>query len=549
VAGILAKSLNLKYEDVRARFEPDPETKKLNRYIVLKRKISEDEAEGLETALIKSKIELVRARPNHDKKKLEDLEKAKTLADAGVRGVVFEQDFERIYPVGSLLSHVVGFYGYIPKYDEHGKELKDGTFGGVEGIERSMDQWLTGLDGQRFFQKDANGREMVAYRGAERAPKHGANVRLTIDLAVQQIVEDELEKACKALKPKRATVLMMNPITGEIMAMANRPTYDPNKPKLATPDQKLNWAVSGAYEPGSTFKTITAAGAVNCGNVTMDTKIFCENGKWAYKGGVLKDHHPYGDLTVTQIIAKSSNIGAVKLGLGLGQEKFYTLVRSFGFGTRTGISLPSETRGILHPLNMWTGSSMYHIPMGHEVAASPLQVVTATSVIANGGNLVMPQIVKDISDEDGNILAEYKPQITQVGLIKASTAKSVGAALEMVTSKIGTAIRARVPGFRVAGKTGTAQIFNQETKTYSTEDHIVSFVGYMPAEAPRFCMAVIIDDSAVVNGHGDTGGVLAAPVFSKIAERVAAHLGLQPDPKLLEEELAFRKQQEKEGKL
>jgi cell division protein FtsI/penicillin-binding protein 2 len=192
---------------------------------------------------------------------------------------------------------------------------------------------------------------------------------------------------------------------------------------------------------------------------------------------------------------------------------------------------------------------MYHIPMGHEVAASPLQVVTATSVIANGGNLVMPQIVKDISDEDGNILAEYKPQITQVGLIKASTAKSVGAALEMVTSKIGTAIRARVPGFRVAGKTGTAQIFNQETKTYSTEDHIVSFVGYMPAEAPRFCMAVIIDDSAVVNGHGDTGGVLAAPVFSKIAERVAAHLGLQPDPKLLEEELAFRKQQEKEGKL
>lgn len=549
VAAVLAKELDLKFDDVRTRFEPDPKTTKLNRYVVIKKKISEAKARVLELALIQSKILLMRSREGVDKKKLEELEKAQTLADANVRGIIFEQNFERIYPVGSLLAHVVGFYGYIPKYDAKGNELKEGRFGGVEGIESSMDQWLTGLDGQRFFQKDANGKELVSMRGADRPAKHGAHVRLTIDLGVQQIVEEELDAACKALKPKRACVLMMDPHSGEIMAMANRPVYNPNFPKDAKPEQKLNFAVSGAYEPGSTFKTITAAGAINCGKVTIDTEVFCENGTMVYKGGVLKDHHPYGMLSVAKIIAKSSNIGAVKLGLGMGSEKFYTLVRDFGFGARTGITLPGETRGILHPLANWTAPSMYHIPMGHEVAASPLQVVTATCAIANGGNLMVPQIVRDVTDDAGTVVLDFKPQIAREGLINFKTAMDTNGALEMVTSKVGTAIRARVPGFRVAGKTGTAQIFNHETKKYSSEDHICSFVGYMPAEAPRFCMIVIIDDSATVNGHSDTGGVVAAPVFSKIAERVSGYLGLQADPLLVAEELSFRKQLQKEGKL
>ena len=552
IAGIFASILGLKVADVRARFEPDAKTGKLGRYIVIKKKISEDTARALETALVKSKIELMRVRAGTDRQKLEalrNIEKATTLAEAGVRGVSFEQDFERIYPVGTLLAHVVGFYGYLPTYDENGHELKEGTFGGVDGIERSMDQWLTGLEGQRFYQKDANGRELVAMRASERAPKHGAHVRLTIDLSVQQIVEEELEAACKNLKPKRACVMMMDPNTGDIMAMANRPVYNPNFPKNAKPEQRLNFAVSGAYEPGSTFKTITAAGALNCGKAWIDKMIFCENGRLPYKGGILKDHHNYGDLSVSDIIAKSSNIGAVKLGLGLGPEKFFSLIRDFGFGSRTGVALPGETRGMLAPISKWTAPTMYHIPMGHEVAASPLQVVTATCAIANGGNLITPQIVRDITDDAGGIVVQFKPQIVKEGLITKKTAREVSGALEKVTSKIGTAIRARVPGFRVAGKTGTAQIFNHETKKYSNEDHICSFVGYMPAEAPRFCMIVIIDDSATVNGSADTGGMVAAPVFSKIAERVAAHLGLQPDPQLFDEEIAFRKQREKEGKL
>ena len=551
VATILAKSLGLEFAEVRAKFEPEPGTQKLNRYVIVKKKIPESQATELETALIVAKIERVRALTGKDKwkpEKLKALEEAKTLAEANVRGVVFEQDFERIYPEGKLLAHVVGFYGYVPNYDENGKELKSGAFGGVDGIERSMDQWLTGLDGQRFFQKDANGKELVATRGSERAAKHGANIRLTIDLGVQQIVEEELDAACRKLKPKRACVLMMDPISGEIMAMANRPVYNPNFPEKAKPEEKLNFAVSGAYEPGSTFKTITAAGALNCGMASIDEKIFCYNGRRPYPGGILKDHHAYGWIPVSEVIAKSSNIGAVELARRMSEEKFYSLVRDFGFGSRTDISLPGETRGILHPVSKWTKSSMFHIPMGHEVAASPLQVVVATSAIANGGKLVVPQIIRNITDEGGNVLAEYTPHIVREGLILPKTAKDVGGALEKVTAKGGTATRARVPGFRVAGKTGTAQIFNHETKKYSNEDHICSFVGYMPAEAPRFCMIVIVDDSATVNGSLDSGGLIAAPIYSKIAEKVAAHLGLKPDPELVAEELAYRKQMALEGK-
>ncbi len=551
VTGVLANSLGLKFEEIRARFEPDSKTGKFNRYIVIKQKIAEHDAQELEMALIKSKIELLKKIAGSNKQKLEKataIENARTLADANIQGITFKQECDRIYPVGTLLAHVVGFYGYIPKYDGKGNELPEGRFGGVEGVENSMNQWLTGLDGQRFFQKDANGRELVAMGGASRAPKHGAHVRLTVDLGLQQIVEEEMDAACLKLKPKRACVLMMDPMTGEIMAMANRPVYNPNFPKLAKPDEKLNFAVSGAYELGSTFKTMTAAGALNCGKVTIDQLIFCENGRLPYKGGVLKDHHNYGFLSVADIIAKSSNIGAVKLALGLGQEKFYTIVRDFGFGSRTGIALPNETRGMLAPVSSWTPSSMYHIPMGHEVAASPLQIVAATSAIANGGKLMMPQIVRDITDDEGNIIAEYKPQVVK-DVVVPKTAAAVSSALEKVTSRLGTAIKARVPGFRVAGKTGTAQIFDHKLKKYSNEDHIVSFVGYMPVEAPRFCMIVIIDDSATVNGSADTGGQVAAPIFAKIAERAAAHLNMQPDAELLEDDMSLRKQLAKEGRL
>jgi cell division protein FtsI/penicillin-binding protein 2 len=379
------------------------------------------------------------------------------------------------------------------------------------------------------------------------SPRHGADIRLTIDLGVQQIVESELETVFKELKPKKATVIVMEPYTGEILAMANRPCFDPNAPGDGDPAHRSNHAVSMVFEPGSTFKAVSAAGALNRGLVNLKTEIWCRNGLWTFPGGPIKDHHPYGMLSVEDVIAKSSNIGAITLAQRIGQEPFYNLIRSFGFGTRTGITLPGESPGILHPLHKWRPNSMFYVPFGHEVAATPLQVINATCAIANGGTLMMPHIIREIRAADGTQLADYPPQEVR-RVITEETARKMTAAFEKVTSKIGTATRARVPGFRVAGKTGTTQIFDKNLGRYSSEDHTLSFVGYLPAEKPRFCCLVIIDDSSVVNGKLDSAGLLAAPVFAKIAERTARQLGLEPDPLLLEEDAKFRKTLAREGR-
>jgi cell division protein FtsI/penicillin-binding protein 2 len=368
-----------------------------------------------------------------------------------------------------------------------------------------------------------------------------------VDLGIQQIVEDELERAFRELKPKKATVIVMEPRSGRVMALANRPCFDPNDPGKDAA-KRFNHAVASIYEPGSTFKTLSAAGALNRGVAKIDERIWCRNGTWVYPGGKLTDHHPYGDLTVSEVIVKSSNIGAVTLAKRIGERPFYEFIRTFGFGSRTGIALPGESAGILHPLNKWTVGTMYHVPFGHEVAATPLQVILATCAFANGGTLMMPQIIEDITDDNGTVLVSYPPQEVRREMIKPEVCQQIVSTLEKVTSKAGTAVRARVPGFRVAGKTGTTQLIDPATGRYSSQDHTVSFVGFLPAEDPKFCCLVMMEDSAVVNGHLDTGGLLAAPLFAKIAERTARQIGLQPDPVLLEEELAFRKTLAKEGR-
>jgi cell division protein FtsI/penicillin-binding protein 2 len=506
---ILVKHLQKSHEEIRAAIKPE------TRYVRVAMKVSEEVASAIGA----------------------DVEKA------GIKGIYFEPSFDRVYPAGSLLSHVLGFYGHETWLDkESGKKV--GAERGLEGVERSMNVWLTGQDGWRYFDKDALGRELATYRRDERAPKHGANVRLTIDLGIQQIVEAELQQAFEELKPKKATVVMMDPKTGEIMAMANRPHFNPNEPTKAEAGHRLNHAIASIYEPGSTFKTLSAAGALNRSLTRLDESIWCRNGTWSFVGGKITDHHPYGNLTVTEIIAKSSNIGAVILAKRMGDRAFHDWIRTFGFGTRTGVALPGEAHGIVHPLNKWRANSMFYVPFGHEVAATPLQVVMATCVFANGGKLMMPQIIKEVTDENGNVLVNYPSQELNSGFIREDTCRKITETLEKTTVKGGTATRAAVPGFRVAGKTGTTQLFDEKLRRYSNQDHTVSFVGYMPAENPRFCCLVMIEDSAVVNGRTDTGGLLAAPVFARIAHRTARHLGLQPDPTLLGEEVA---EDEKQG--
>ena len=438
---------------------------------------------------------------------------AAALAEHKQRGVYFEPDSKRIYPNDKMLCHVVGF--------------TNGAGVGMEGVEQRMEQFLAGHDGYRYIEHDRTGREIVPYRGMEKDARNGNNVRLTIDMGLQNIVEMELDAAINQFHPKSATVILMQPKTGEILAMANRPNYDLNDQEGVPADHRRNRAVTDMIEPGSTFKIVTTAAALSEQIVNPSTMINCENGYYA--AVKLHDHHPYPDLTVHDILVKSSNIGVAKLAIQLGDQRFYDYVKRFGFGEKTGIELPGEFWGLVHPPHAWSKISITRLPMGQEVGATPLQVVSAMCAIANGGHLMMPQIVRDIVDDQGNKIAQFPPQeVPTVATTKATDA--VRDALVEVVSPRGTAALAHVAGFKVAGKTGTAQKLEADGH-YSHTKYVVSFVGFMPAKDPAFVALVLIDE-AQVEHNKNYGGMVAAPVFSRIAEKAARYLGLNPAPEV-----------------
>jgi cell division protein FtsI/penicillin-binding protein 2 len=467
----------------------DSAEKKPCRYIVIKHEVPENVAEALAAEM--------------DSKK--------------VRGMFFEQDAVRVYPNGSMLSHVVGYVN---------RENK-----GMEGVERSMDNWLKGHDGFRYTERNRRGSEMVAFRRMESPPRDGSTVRLTVDMALQDIVESEMDAAMKQFRPKMATCIVMRPSTGEVLAMANRPHYDLNQRDGVPTESRKNRAIMDMIEPGSTFKIVTTAGALESRLVRPESGIFCEHGRFTYGGTILHDsHHGYGELSVNDIVVKSSNIGVAKLGIMLGEQKLYDYIRRFGFGDRTGVQLPGEIGGIIHPPSRWSKISITHIPMGHEVGATPMQVVNAMCTIANRGKLLTPQIVSSITDASGALVATYpKAEVRQV--IAPEVAESLVSALKEVVSKKGTAALAHVPGFEVAGKTGTAQKISPGGG-YEHSKYVVSFAGFLPANKPEFCCLVLLDEPI----PGTTpyyGGYIAAPIFSKIAQRAVRHLNLTPNPDFL----------------
>ena len=441
----------------------------------------------------------------------------KELDTRHLRGVSLQQDFLRVYPNNSMLCHVVGFMN------------REGT--GVEGVEHSMQEFLSGHAGVRFTERDRSGREIPAFRKLERPPRHGSTVRLTIDLALQDIVETELDAAVKQFRPKMATCIMMRPSTGEILALANRPHFDVNQRHGVPDEARKNRAIMDMVEPGSTFKVVTTAAALDCKLVTPESSIYCEHGKFLYGGSTLHDsHHGFGELSVHDVLVKSSNIGVAKLGLRLGEGRLFSYIKNFGFGERTGISLPGEIRGIIHPVHLWSKISITRVPMGHEVGATPLQVISAMCTVANRGKLMQPQIVSSITDEQGNVQAEYPPlEVRRV--IPEDVAEKVVSALKEVVSKKGTAALAHVPGFEVAGKTGTAQK-TSPTGGYEHGKYVVSFVGFLPADKPEFCCLVLIDD-AHTGSIPNYGGHVSAPVFSRIASRAVRHLNLVPNADFL----------------
>lgn len=448
------------------------------------------------------------------------LELRKKLMAGSLRGLRFEESSSRLYPNGPMLSHVLGFLARKDPADDH--------VVGVEGIERAFEEELRGEDGFRHIERDRTGREIVVYRGQEQEPRHGESVELTIDMGLQTIVEEELDVAFAEQKPSTAVAIMVEPYSGEILAMASRPSFDPNNLSNSKPEEMKNRAIMDVVEPGSTFKIVVTSAALTERVVNDKTRIYCENGRFFYGGRTLRDHHGYGQMDVSGILIKSSNIGCAKLALMLGEDKFYAYVRSFGFGERTGIALPGEVQGILNPPNRWDKLTITRMPMGQAVAVTPLQLVMAMSAVANGGTLMKPHIVRRLLDAEGHEVAVSAPEPVR-RVIPEDTASYVKAALEGVTGPGGTARLASVPGHTVGGKTGTAQKVDPKGG-YAAGKYVVSFVGFLPAERPAFVCLVLLDDAKIAPGL-NYGGLVAAPVFSRIGARAARYLDLAPSMK------------------
>ncbi|MFO0774624.1 MAG: penicillin-binding protein 2 [Nitrospiraceae bacterium] len=425
------------------------------------------------------------------------------LALSGV-GVVMEG--RRFYPKGPLLSHVLGFAGM------------DGA--GLEGIERRYDRYLHGDKQIMLLERDGKGRTVMPSGAHEAGPDAGRHVTLTIDEVTQYIAEKELETAVDSTRAKAGVAIVMEPQTGAILALAVNPRFDPNVVKSLMPDRWRNRAIADTFEPGSTMKMFMTAAALEEKVVTPTTSLFGEYGQMAIAGTVIHDHEKMGFMTVSEMIHKSSNIGAAKTAMKLGERKLYEYLRKFGFGERTDADLPGEVSGLLKSPKEWGRRSLASIAMGQEVGVTAMQLAAAVSAIANGGTLMKPYIVSEVRDAKGRTLAQMGPEVRRQ-VISPETAKAMTSILEGVVTN-GTGTKAAIPGIRVAGKTGTAQKIDPRTGAYSSMSVIGSFIGFAPAEDPRVAIVVVVDEPQV----DAWGGAVAAPAFRRIAEQVLPNLGV-----------------------
>jgi len=434
-----------------------------------------------------------------------EVEKVKALK---IKGIEFFRESKRVYPNNSLASQIVGYAGTDNK--------------GLEGLELKYDSCLKGTPGYKATFRDARRREIASFEYEYYPSVDGLNLVLTIDDIIQHIAERELDWAVKQFHPIGACIIVMDPKTGDILAMSNRPTYDLNYFQRAGADSRRNRAVTDMYEPGSIFKIVTASAALEEKAVGLNDRFFCENGAWNHGGGkILHDHKPHGWLTFRQVIEKSSNIGTVKVALKLGGNDLYAYIKKFGFGDMTGIELPGEVGGFVRPVSRWSGTSMYAIPMGQEVSVSPLQMACAMSVIANGGKLMKPRVIRSIQDKHGEMIEEFEPAVVRE-VISPGTSATMRDILSGVVAD-GTGQLAKVEGYNVAGKTGTSQKV-EPNGTYSHTKFIASFVGFAPAKDPKIVVVVMLDQPHPFY----YGGVVAAPVFSRVVKDTLRYLEIRP---------------------
>jgi cell division protein FtsI/penicillin-binding protein 2 len=429
------------------------------------------------------------------------------LKKLALSGVNFRSEQKRFYPKRELAANVIGFVGT--------DDL------GLAGIEHTYQEKLKGVVYSQSIEQDGKGRTIQALKNLSRSSLGNYDLMLTLDEVIQFTAEHHLKKQVDRYKADSGMVVVMDPYSGEIYAMANVPQFNPNNFNAFPRETWKNNAVVSSYEPGSIFKPIVAAAAIDKGVAQPHDRFFCENG--SFKVGKNKigeaDNHKFGSLSVKEIIAKSSNIGAIKIAQKLGKNFFYEYIQKFGFGEKPGVRLPGVSSGLLGGRRSWTDYSLASISFGHEIAVTPLQMVAALSAIANGGTLMEPHITKALM-RDGKIVEQIKPKKIR-RVISKKTSRQMMEILKFVV-KDGTGKNAAVEGFDVAGKTGTAQKYITKTKSYSKTEFVSSFIGYAPADAPRLVILVMIDNPKGVHW----GSVVAAPVFREIAKKSLRYLNV-----------------------
>lgn len=432
-------------------------------------------------------------------------EQAVHVESAKIEGIALVKEPKRFYPNGELAAHMLGFVGY------------DAT--GLEGLEKKYDEVLKGKPEKLVWARDAKGKKLfLRVEKNETKKDENINLVLTIDSRIQYLVETHLKDAVLTKGAKGGIVIVMDPKTGEILALANEGRFNPNNINGLTPEKWRNRAITDYFDPGSTFKPFLMAGALEEKAVKESDKFYCENGTFTVADRVIHEanRQRHGQLAVPDILKYSSNIGSVKIAQKLGKEKFYKYIESFGFGTKTGIDLPGESTGLVRPVQKWTKVDAATIAFGQGVSVTAIQLITAMSAIANNGVLMKPYIVRGFADKDNRLIKMYTPTVVRTVISPGVAKRLTGMLTEVVGAVDGTGKNARIVNVAVAGKTGTAQKFDFARGIYSSEKVRTSFMGFFPADNPQVAILVILDEPQ----HDKWGGVAAAPVFKNIGDQI-----------------------------
>ena len=436
-----------------------------------------------------------------------DADTANRVRELNLRGIYFRKEPKRFYPKRELAAQVLGYVGMD---DE-----------GLGGLEREFDDDLRGIPGQELISIDARRKW---FSRVERPPDPGQNLVLTIDQTIQYIAEKELDQGMEDTKAIAGTVVVENPRTGEILALANRPTFNPNVFNSVPAEALKNRAVSDIYEPGSVFKIVTYSAAIDQHVVTPEDHVDCQHGSIDVFGMKIHDHESLGVVTIAEALAHSSDVAAIKVGMKLGDQRLYHYIHDYGFGQQTGIELPGETRGMAKPVSRWSKVSIGAISMGQEIGVTPLQTISLVSTIANDGMYTPPRIVASELPPDSKALPVVFHPAQQHRVVTTMTAAQMKKMMEGVVL-FGTARRAILEGYTIAGKTGTAQKVDPATGAYSKTKYVASFIGFAPVNTPAITIAVILDSPVGLH----QGGQVCAPVFKRIAQQVLEYLHVPHD--------------------